>query len=172
VGKEGGLSKTIDQVLEIMTKINQGKGTVGLLVNDPKLYKETTQAVTAAAKFLTDLGEAKGALGTLINDPKFKAQLEQTLTAVQTTFANLSQGSADFKEAAVRLPEISKKLDELLTYLNKAGKGLPGLVTSGETMVNDADKAAKAAQKTWLLRRHVPQPQEHTIRLDGEAEKK
>jgi phospholipid/cholesterol/gamma-HCH transport system substrate-binding protein len=171
-GKEGGLSKTIDQVQEIMTKVNQGKGTVGLLVNDPKLYRETTQAITAAGKFLTDLGQAKGALGTLVNDPKFKAKLEQTMTDVQATFTSLSRGSADFKEAAKRLPEISKKLDELLTYLNKAGKGLPGLVTSGEAMVTDVDKTSKAAQKSWLLRRYVPQPKEHTIRMDAEAGKK
>ncbi len=71
-----------------------------------------------------------------------------------------------------RLPEIAKKLDDFLTDLKKAGKGLPGLVTSGETMVSDVDKTSKAAQKSWLLRRNVTQPKEHTIRMDGEAEKK
>ena len=56
--------------------------------------------------------------------------------------------------------------------MKKAGKGLPGLVTSGETMASDVDKTSKAANKSWLLRRNVPQPQEHTIRMDGEAGKK
>ncbi|HEY9074287.1 MAG TPA: hypothetical protein VIN67_09170, partial [Desulfobaccales bacterium] len=69
-------------------------------------------------------------------------------------------------------PEISKKLDDFLTDLKKAGKGLPGLVTSGESMASDVDKTSKAANKSWLLRRNVPQPQEHTIRMDGEAGKK
>ena len=59
-----------------------------------------------------------------------------------------------------------------MTDLKKAGKGLPGLVTTGESAVGDADKAAKAVQKSWLFRRNVPQPKEHTIRIDGEAGKR
>jgi phospholipid/cholesterol/gamma-HCH transport system substrate-binding protein len=171
VGKEGGLSKTIDQVLEIMTKVNQGKGTIGLIVNDPKLYRETTETVAAARKLFIDLEQGKGALSTLIKDPKFKAELEKTLGNLEATTGNLSKGSADFKEAMVRLPEISKKLDDFMTNLKKAGKGLPGLATSGETMLDEVDKTAKAAQKSWLLRSHVPQPKERTIRMDAEAGK-
>jgi phospholipid/cholesterol/gamma-HCH transport system substrate-binding protein len=172
VGKEGGLSKTIDQVQEIVTKINQGKGTAGLIVNDPKLYRETTETVAAARKVFADLEQSKGALGTLIKDPEFKAQLVKTMGNLEATTGNLSRSSADLKEALARLPEISKKLDDFMTDLKKAGKGLPGLVTSGETTVNDLDKTSKAVQNSWLFRRNVPQPQEHTIRMDGEAGKK
>ena len=57
------------------------------------------------------------------------------------------------------------------TDLKKAGKGLPGLVTEAETTVSDVDKTAKAAQKSWLLRRNVPQPKEHTIRMDADPGK-
>jgi len=171
VGKEGVLTKTIDELQEIMKKINAGKGSLGLMVNDPKLYQETTQAITSARKLITDLEQSKGALGTVVHDPKFKAQVEQTMTDIQATFGNLSKSSADFKEAMVRLPEISKKLDDFMTDLKKAGKGLPGLVTSGETAASDFDQTTKAVQKSWLFRRNVPQPKEHTIRMDAEAGK-
>ena len=50
-------------------------------------------------------------------------------------------------------------MDDFLTDLKKAGKGLPGLVTSGETTLSDVDKTSKAAQKSWLLRKNVPQSQ-------------
>ena len=172
VGKEGGLSKAIDQVQEIVTKINQGKGTVGLIVNDPKLYRETTETMAAARKVFAELEQGKGALGALIKDPEFKAQMVKTMGNLETTTGNLSRSSADLKEALARLPEISKKLDDFMTDLKKAGKGLPGLVTSGEAMASDVEKTSKAAQKSWLFRRNVPQPQEHTIRMDGEAGKK
>jgi hypothetical protein len=104
-----------------------------------------------------DVEHGKGALSTMIYDPKFKAQMEQSMGSI--------------KEGLARLPEISKKLDEFMSKLNQAGKGLPGLVTSGDTMANDVDRTAKAAQKSWLLRSHVPQPQEHTIRLDAQGGK-
>jgi phospholipid/cholesterol/gamma-HCH transport system substrate-binding protein len=172
VGQEGGLTKTIDQVQQIVTKINQGQGSIGLIVNDPKLYRQTTEAVSAARKVLVDLEQGKGALGTLTSDPKFKAQLEKSMGSLETALDNASKSSADIKEALARLPDILNKLDDFMTNLKKAGAGLPALVTTGETMAGDVDKAAKAAQKSWLLRKHVTQPQERTIRLDGEAGKK
>jgi len=171
VGKEGGLTKTLEELREIMKKINAGQGTLGLLVNDPKLYQETTKSFAAAGKFITDLDQSKGALGTLVNDPKFKAQMEQAMADVQVTFGNLSKSSADFREAMGRLPEISKKMDDFMTDLKKAGKGLPSLVTSGETTLSDLDKTSKAAQKSWLLRKNVTPPQERTLRLDAGAGK-
>jgi hypothetical protein len=41
------------------------------------------------------------------------------------------------------------------------------LVTEGQTLFGDADQAAKAAKQLWPLNRYVPQPQEHTIRMDA-----
>lgn len=158
VGKQvGGMTNIIDQLREILSKVNKGQGTLGLIVNDPKLYHETTATMSSARKMFADVGQGKGALGALIHDPKFKAEMEQSMGSI--------------KESLARLPEISKKLDEFLTELHQAGKGLPGLVTAGDTMANDVDRTARAAQKSWLLRSHVPQPQEHTIRLDAQAGK-
>src|SRR5208337_3269224 len=158
VGKQvGGMTNIIDELKEIFSKVNQGQGTLGLLVNDPKLYHEATATMSSARKMFADVGQGKGALGALIHDPKFKAQMEQSMGSI--------------KEGLARLPEISKKLDEFMSKLNQAGKGLPELVTSGNTMANDVDQTARAAQKSWLLRSHVPQPQEHTIRLDAQAGK-
>ena len=157
VGKEGSMLNAFDQLKEILGKINQGQGSLGMIVNDPKLYHETTATMSSARKVFVDMGQSKGALGTLIYDPKFKAQMEQSMESI--------------KEGLARLPEISKKLDEFMTELHHTGKGLPELVTSGGTMVNDVDQTARAAQKSWLLRSHVPQPQEHTIRLDAQGGK-
>ncbi|MGP8049192.1 MAG: MlaD family protein [Desulfobaccales bacterium] len=156
-GKQGGITDIINQVKEITGKINKGQGTLGLFINDPKLYRDTLATLSSAQKVFVDVRQGKGALGALIHDPKFKAQMEQAM-------GNINGGLA-------RLPEISKKLDEFLTELDRAGKGLPDLVTSGDTAVNDVDRTTKAIQKSWLFRRNVPQPQEHTIRLDAPAGK-
>ena len=171
VGKKGGLAKTIDELQEIMEKINSGKGSLGLAVNDPKLYHETIETIAKIWKAFSDVEKGTGAMGILVHDPKFKAQMQRTMENLEGSTMILSKSSTDFKEATVRLPEISKKLDDFLTDLKKAGKGLPGLVTSGETTLSDVDKISKAAQKSWLLRKNVPQPQERTIRMDAGAGK-
>jgi phospholipid/cholesterol/gamma-HCH transport system substrate-binding protein len=156
---------------EIVSKVNDGHGTLGKLVNDPKLYGDTAEAMAQVRKFVDDLGTSKGLLGALIHDPAFKEQAVKAMAELQGTLANLNRTTAALKEAAARLPDMTKKLERFLTNLDRAGKGLPGLVTEGQTLFGDADQAAKAAQQSWLLRRYVPQPQEHTIRLDAEPGK-
>jgi phospholipid/cholesterol/gamma-HCH transport system substrate-binding protein len=54
------LSASLDQLQQIVQKINQGKGTAGQLVNDPKLYEslvDTTQELNATIKDLKRLVE-------------------------------------------------------------------------------------------------------------------
>ena len=156
---------------EIVSKVNTGKGSLGQLVNDPVLYRDTAETMTQVRKFVDDLGKSKGLLGTLVNDPAFKDQAIKTMAELQASFANLNRTTADLKDAAARLPDMAKKLEGFLTNLNRAGQGLPGLVTQGESAFGDVDSTAKAMQQSWLLRRYVPQPQEHTIRMDAEPGK-
>ena len=149
---DSGFNKSMKELSQIVTKINTGKGSLGQLLNDPALYRESAQAVGHIRKFSGELEKNKGALGTLMHDPAFKAELQKT--------------AANLQEAASRLPALLKKAEAFVEQLQRAGKGLPGLVTSGETMVTDVDKAAKAAQKNWLLRGNVPKTKERTLRIE------
>ncbi|MGB8993186.1 MAG: MlaD family protein [Desulfobaccales bacterium] len=169
-GPEGDFKKIMADLREIVAKVNRGKGTMGMLVNDAALYRETTQTVTTAKKILTDFDQSIfGALK--VNSPEFKKQVQQTAENLQATISRASETANHLQTATSRLPDILKKLDAFLTNLEKAGKGLPGLVTQGETAFDNLDTTTKAMQRSWLLRRYVPQPQEHTIRLDGEPGK-
>ena len=159
--------KILAEVRDIVSKINAGKGSMGQLVNDPGLYRDTAEAMAQVRKFVDGLEKGKGLLGTLLNDPAFKDQAVKAMVELQATFANLNQITGDLKTAAVRLPDMAKKLESFVVNLERAGKGLPGLVTEGQTLFGDADQAAKAAKQLWPLRNYVPRPQEHTIRMDA-----
>ena len=159
--------KILAEVRDIVSKINAGKGSMGKLVNDPGLYRDTADAMAQVRKFVDGLEKGKGLVGTLLNDPAFKDQAVKTMAELQATFANLNKTTADLKVAAAGLPDMAKKLESFVTNLERAGKGLPGLVTEGQTLFGDADQAAKAAKQLWPLRNYVPRPQEHTIRMDA-----
>jgi len=163
--------KILSEVRDIVSKVNSGKGSLGKLVNDPGLYKDTADTMAQVRQFVGELEKGKGLLGTLLNDPAFKDQAVKTMAELQATFANLNKTTADLKEAAARLPDIAKKLESFIANLDRAGKGLPGLVTQGETAMGEFDTTNKAIQRNWLLRRNVPQPQERTIRMDAEPGK-
>lgn len=170
-GSESDFNKIFSELKNIVCKINAGKGSLGKLVNDQSLYRDTAETMAQMRQFIGDVEKSKGLLGTLVNDPAFKERAVKTMTELQGMFANLNKTTADLKEVAARLPDMAKKLDGFLANLNRAGKGLPGLVTQGESAFSDVDIATKAIQRSWLLRRYMPQPREHTIRLDAEPGK-
>ena len=159
--------KILSEVRDIVTKVNSGKGSLGKLVNDPALYRDVADTMAQVRKFVGDLEKGKGLAGMLLNDQAFRDQAVKTMAELEATFANLNKTTADLKAAAVRLPDMAKKLDGFLTNLDKAGKGLPGFVIQGDTALGDLDTTTKAMQRSWLLRRNVPQLQEHTIRMDA-----
>jgi phospholipid/cholesterol/gamma-HCH transport system substrate-binding protein len=168
---ESEFGQIITSLKEIVTKINQGKGSLGLLVNNPALYRDTAETMTQVRKFMDDLEKGKGLVGTLLKNPALSDQAIKTMTEMQASFANLNKTTADLKEAAARLPDMAKQLESFLANLNRAGKSLPGLVNQGETAFGDLDTTTKAMQRSWLLRRYVPKPQEHTIRMEAEPGK-
>lgn len=165
---QGAFHQALLQIRDTMAKVNQGVGTMGLLVNDPTLYREATQALSSGRKVLEGLNNPQGALGMALHDPAFRAEIQKIVKEVGVLAANLRQGSGPLSEALGRLPAIIRKVENFVDHLEKAGAGLPDLVASGQGLVSDADKVAEAAQKTRFLRRHVPKAQERTIRVEGD----
>lgn len=159
---KGELNQAISSLKNVADKIDKGQGSLGALVNDPKLYQETSQAMAAAAKALGGLEGGKGLAGALLHDQGFRETAKRALKDAQAALANLQQ-------AAARLPDMAKKAEDFLTNLDKAGQGLPDLVATGQGMAADVDKTAQAAQKSWLLRSYVPKARERTLRVEGEV---
>jgi phospholipid/cholesterol/gamma-HCH transport system substrate-binding protein len=149
---KSSLNQSLDDLSRVMDKVNREQGTLGLLVNNPDLYREASQAATGVRKFSVNLQSGQGLIPALVNDPALKGEAQKTLTDLHATFASL-------KESAARLPEVVENL-------RRASRGLPDLVVSGEGMVSDVDQVAQAAKKSWLLRRNVPKPKERSIRVD------
>ncbi len=167
----GDVKKILSEIKGIVGKINNGQGTVGKMVNDPRLYQDAVQAMGQLRKIADDIDKGKGLFGTLLHDQAFREQAVKAMTEMHATFANLNKSSADLKEAVARLPDMAKHLENFLVNLNRAGKSLPGFVIQGESAFADFETTNKAIQQNWLLRRNVPKPQEHTIRMDAEPGK-
>jgi phospholipid/cholesterol/gamma-HCH transport system substrate-binding protein len=165
---QGDFKQAVANIRETFEKINEGEGTLGLLVSDPKLYEEAITTVAGVRKFIDAINQPQGALGMLLHDPVFKADLRKILKDIEILAGNLRQGSVPLSEAMAQLPGIVEKVQSFLDQLDKAGEGLPDLVVTGEGALSDVDKVAEAAQKSWLLRRHVPKAKERTIRVERE----
>lgn len=71
--------RIVDQASGIMAEVNQGKGTVGLLLKDESLYKETTASVVQLREILTKVNKGEGSVGKLLNDQEFYKNAKMSL---------------------------------------------------------------------------------------------
>ncbi|MFI5335916.1 MAG: MlaD family protein [Opitutales bacterium] len=135
------LTDTINNLQDITAKLKNGEGTLGRLINDPKLHDELLASVTeirgaaadartfmADAKNITaDVKSGKGALGTLLYDPATADNLKITVGNIRTISDKLARGEGTFgrllsDDAMYRdLQGIVKKADSALDGLNDSG---------------------------------------------------
>jgi phospholipid/cholesterol/gamma-HCH transport system substrate-binding protein len=77
------LKLTLDQARGVVTQVNQGQGTIGKLIKDESLYRETTTAMTNLREILQKINQGQGSVGKLVNDESFLNNAKLTLQKVE-----------------------------------------------------------------------------------------
>jgi phospholipid/cholesterol/gamma-HCH transport system substrate-binding protein len=119
----GPFVEAITQIESITRKIDQGDGSLGLMVNDPALYEEVQGAAANLQSILTRIENGEGSLGRMLTDSTLYDNAAQSL-------ANLSEISERVKEGKGSVGRLFAD-DEL--YVNAA-----------DTLANFRDVSAKA----------------------------
>lgn len=138
-------SAKVDTVMtnlqDITEKVNHGDGTLGKLVNDPKLHDELLAAVTElkstaddARTFITDaktlvdhVKSGQGTLGALIYDEKAGADLKATTANLRSVSDKLAKGEGTLG----KLINDDSLYTSAQSTLQKADRALDGLNDSG-----------------------------------------
>jgi len=107
-----------DKMETIVKDVEQGKGTLGLLVKDDKLYNDAKDTVKSLKNITSDIEEGKGSLGKLAKD-------ETLYVEVKETFANVRE----------------------LTDGIKKGEGTLGKLAKDDSLYFETEKALKKVQK-------------------------
>jgi len=66
----------------VMDEVTTGKGTIGMLLKDEKLYVQTTEAMDSLNQILGKMNRGQGTVGKLINDESFLKNARLTLQKV------------------------------------------------------------------------------------------
>lgn len=84
---------------EILTKANQGQGTLGSLVNDESLYRnldaaiaETKVAVVKLQTSLDKINQGQGSAGKFVNDPELYDNLNKTIARLEAISNDIQAG--------------------------------------------------------------------------------
>jgi phospholipid/cholesterol/gamma-HCH transport system substrate-binding protein len=146
VVKEGqGTVESLNQILAKVNKIvdtlQQGQGTAGKLINDPRLYNEATDTVAQLHTLTVNLNSGKGSVGKLLRDDELYDHLNDTAAKLDEIATHLSGG----KGSAGKLLTDDKLYDNLnstLVHANSilaeadAGKGSLGLLLKDPSFAN------------------------------------
>jgi phospholipid/cholesterol/gamma-HCH transport system substrate-binding protein len=109
---------TITNINAMVGDIEQGKGTLGQLVKDDKLYNDAKDMVAALKSVSKDIEEGKGTLGKLAKDDSLYVEAKETMANVR----------------------------QLTDGVNK-GEGTLGKLVKDDTLATEATKTMKKVQK-------------------------
>jgi phospholipid/cholesterol/gamma-HCH transport system substrate-binding protein len=136
----------LGKIEDVVSSIQNGKGTIGKFLVDPTLYNSLQNTVNQVQLLSTTLNSKTGTIGRLVNDDMIYKQVEGLVTRLDTITQQLQegQGTAGLLLKDRKLYDnLDKSVDQLNTMLSNlnAGKG-----TAGQLLVSD--KIAKQVSGT------------------------
>lgn len=154
------INKLAGPANEILTKANQGEGTLGRVINDETLYKSLDDAVVEIRSVMAKANRGEGSAGKLLNDPSLYDNLNRTVTQLETIAADIraGRGSAgkfmtdealynETRSAVTELRTSAQKISEiaddvrLITTDLKEGRGTAGRILKDEKFFEDTRAA-------------------------------
>jgi phospholipid/cholesterol/gamma-HCH transport system substrate-binding protein len=135
------INATMANLQQITDKINRGEGTIGRLVNDPKLHDEllaTVDEVKAAASqakelvanaqaVIAQVKSGQGALGTLVYDQKAADDIKASIADLRSVSDKIARGEGTLG----KLINDDALYNNAQVTLKKADRALDGLNDSG-----------------------------------------
>ncbi|MDQ7798246.1 MAG: MlaD family protein [Candidatus Edwardsbacteria bacterium] len=149
----------------IMKKIEKGTGTLGKMIDDPRLYTNLDSVMVSMNHLILLIKGNKGTIGKLMNDPALYNSLNQTMSNLNTISDSLRRGQGSLGKL-LREPDFynsldstSKRLDVILSRMER-GEGTLGKLSKDEEMyqklkessqeLNQLIKDMKANPKKYL----------------------
>lgn len=130
-GSIQAVTDVVHKVGILMDTINQGKGTAGVLLNDPEVAHKLVLTIDQAQALTAQLSSGKGTLGKLMTDDSLFVRANETIERLNSIVTRLDKGEGTAgklltDEALYKnLNAAVANTNELLASIN-AGKGSLG----------------------------------------------
>ena len=137
--------KTVDNVTEIVDRINRGEGTVGKILVEDGLYNDIRGISGAAVKSTSQVNN-------------LLAQLNITAEQVNAMIKDIQPALKNSTDATAHLPEILIKVKGLLDsaailagQVHGMSGELPGVMNQGQDLMGSVDDVLGAVKRTWPI---------------------
>lgn len=142
---------TIEQLNTILAKVdnlvdslNSGKGSIGMLINDPTLYNKALSTLNQLQSLVNQVSNGNGSIGKLINDDTLYNRANDTVGKLQNIATEMDSGKGSIgkliKDETLynNLKQSTQNLNEILAQIN-SGKGSIGMLTKNQEFANKLD---------------------------------
>ncbi len=124
-----GVNAVLGQLRQTLGDVNNGKGTFGLMLKDPRLYEQLAKASENLQNLTQELGKGNG-VGKLVRDPEFYNNLVEVSAKTKELVSKLDTGSLakisddkafyeNLRDVSVNLKDITQSTKALADNLNK-----------------------------------------------------
>jgi phospholipid/cholesterol/gamma-HCH transport system substrate-binding protein len=125
------ISHVITNLEAISKKVEGSNGTLGMLVNDPDLYRELLAAAKDVQSFANNANKLmtsdQGVLGVLLNDPKAAAEIRATISNIASFSEKLNSSNSTLGQLVssdnlyVKAEALLEKADHAINSIGDSG---------------------------------------------------
>jgi phospholipid/cholesterol/gamma-HCH transport system substrate-binding protein len=133
------LDTILDQVNQIANTLNSKNGSIGLLINDPTLYKKALSTVNELSAIVDQVNNGQGSIGKLVKDDTMYNRLNDMVAKAEDITTQLDEGKGSagkfLKDDTLynELKETTHNLNQITASIN-AGQGSLGMLTKDPKM--------------------------------------
>jgi len=159
------INVVVHKVSTLLDTLNSGKGTAGVLLNDPDVAKKIVRTIDALQTLAQNISSGKGTIGKLINDDDLYNRANSTIDKLNANTNELLSGINTGKGSLGKLakdPAFANKVEESITRLNgileglQEGKGSLGQMVVNKSLYNNLDKTLNDAGQLLTAIRKDP----------------
>jgi len=139
------LNVILGRVDDIVSSIQNGKGSVGKIINDPELYNRANATVAELQRLADQITSGKGSIGKLLYNDELYNKINDSVSKLNSMVDEINQGKGTagklIKDPALynNLNEATAKLNALLSDIN-AGRGTLGKIAKDQEYAKKIDR--------------------------------
>jgi phospholipid/cholesterol/gamma-HCH transport system substrate-binding protein len=143
----GNLSALSESIQDMVNGVQQGKGTLGKLINDPEAYSHLNHILSNGDALLADVRGGKGTLGKLVASDEMYTKVDQGLDSVNVILTDVRSGKGTIGKL-IYDPSLFDEAKQTISNGNamigdiRSGKGTLGKLATDDSLFTELKNAS------------------------------
>ena len=139
------LNVILNRVDDIVAAIQNGKGSVGKIINDPQLYDRANAMVAQLQKLTNQISEGKGSIGKLLYSDDLYDRINDSVSKLNRMVDDVNSGKGNLgkllkdEQLYANLNQTAAKLKDLMADID-AGRGTLGKLAKDQEYAQKIDR--------------------------------